>query len=444
MDTARIFTWTVCTATALIALMLTRPPAAASITAGQARVDITPSLARFPTVSLAGFGEREGKPAQSVRDEIYARALVLSDSHAKVALVATDLIGISPGMKAAVVKKVADLGFTENNVLLAAAHNHSAPECLHPAGDVWPLAFGKFLPEYFEFTNTRIAESIRAADAHMQPAQIGFAAAPLEGFNRNRRETGGGLVDPTMTVMKVASAGAGPAAGTLALVVNFTAHPTIMGPESFAISGEWPGAMSRSLESRMPADGAALFFNGAQGDQTHGGEFGSGWQRVEAYGKALADKAWALAEKIEMSSDVKIAVGNITWRLPEYRVSPAFVESTGQEYKLTPEMANALASKLFPSTVQLQAVRIGDAALMAVPGEAIAELGLAMKKNAAALGAGYPMVIGLANDSIGYILSPEQYRLGGYESGTSFYGPQLGAILVSQMKQTVRPLFKRG
>jgi hypothetical protein len=443
MDTARVIISALCAASAVLALTLTPPPAAASLSAGTARADITPSLTRFPTISLAGFGEREGKPAQSVRDQIFSRALVLSDGRIKLALVATDLIGISPGMKAAVVKKVADLGFTENNLLLAAAHNHSAPECLHPQGDVWPLAFGKFLPEYFEFTNTRIAESIRAADAHMQPAQIGFAAVALEGFNRNRRE-GGGPVDPTMTVMRVASAGAGPAARTLALVVNFTAHPTIMGPESFAISGEWPGAMSRSLESRMPAESAALFFNGAQGDQTHAGEFGSGWQRVEAYGKALADKAWALAENIEMASDVEIAVSNITWRLPEYRVSPAFIESTGQEYKLTPEMAIALASKLFPSRVQLQAVRIGEAVLMAVPGEAIAELGLAMKKDAAALGARYPMVIGLANDSIGYILSPEQYRQGGYESGTSFYGPQLGAILVSQMKQTVRPLFKRG
>ena len=439
---ARTFIPAVCAASAILALTLAARPVRADITAGAARVDITPSLSEFPTISLAGFGERAGKPAQSVRDHIFSRALVVSDGQTKVALVATDLIGISPGMKEAVVKKIADLGFTANNVLLAATHNHSAPECLHPAGDVWPLAFGRFLPAYFEFTNTRIAESIRAANAHMQPAQTGFAAAPLDGFNRNRREAGGGIVDPTMTVMKVATAGVGPAR-TLALVVNFTAHPTIMGPESFAISGEFPGAMSRSLESRMPTGSAALFFNGAQGDQTHAGDFGSGWERVDAYGKALADKAWDLAEKATVSGSVTIALSNLMWRLPAYRMSPAFIESTGQEYKLTPQMAITLASKLFPHRVQLQAVRVGDAVFMAVPGEATAELGLAMKGNAVALGARYPMIAGLANNAIGYILSPEQYRLGDYESGTSFYGPQLGAILVSQMKETVRPLFRR-
>ena len=438
---ARTLISAICMAGAVLALTAVSRPAAADTTAGAARVDITPSLAEFPTISLAGFGERAGKPAQSVRDDIYSRALVLSDGRTKIALVATDLIGISPGMKDAVVKKVADLGFTRNTVLLAAAHNHSAPECLHPQGDLWPLAMGKFLPAYYEFTNTRIAESIRAADAHLQPARIGFAAAALEGFNRNRRETGGGLVDPTMTVMKVTTAAPGPAQ-TMALVVNFTAHPTIMGAGSFAISGEFPGAMSRSLESRMSTGGAALFFNGAQGDQTHAGPFGSGWARVDAYGKALADKAWELAEKAEMSGNVTVGVSNLMWGLPKYRMSPAFIESTGQEYKLTPEMAMALASKLFPRKVRLQAVRVGDAVFMAVPGEAITELGLAMKRNAAGFGAGYPVIVGLANEGIGYILSPEQYRLGSYESGTSFYGPQLGAILVSQMNETVRPLFK--
>jgi neutral ceramidase len=441
MDT-RAFISAICAAGAILALALTSQPAAAGFTAGAARVDITPSLTEFPTVSLAGFGERAGKPAQSVRDHIFSRALVLSDGRTKVALVATDLSGIEPGMKEAVVKKIAALGFTDNNVLLAATHNHSAPECLHPGGDAWPLAFGKFLPAYFEFTNARIAESIRAADAHMQPAQIGFAAAPLKGFNRNRRE-GGGLVDPTMTVTKVTAAAAAPEQ-TLALIVDFTAHPTIMGPESFAISGEFPGAMSRSLENRMPKGGAALFFNGAQGDQTTSGDFGSGWQRVDAYGKALADKAWELAEQAEVSGDATVGISNLMWELPGYRMSPAFIESTGQEYKLTPEMAIGLASKLFPRKVQLQAVRVGDAVFMAVPGEAIAELGLAMKKNAAGFGARYPMIVDLANNAIGYILSPEEYRVGGYESGTSFYGPQLGAILVSEMQQTVRPLFKRG
>ncbi|UCH35947.1 MAG: neutral/alkaline non-lysosomal ceramidase N-terminal domain-containing protein [Armatimonadota bacterium] len=440
MEFARLFLWGMCAGTVIIIMTLGAPPAGA-VAAGEGKVNITPSLEEFPTISLAGFGERQGKPAQGVHDDMFSRALVLADGRTKVALVSTDLLIIPGGLKQRVAQKVADIGLDENTVLLAAAHDHSAPECLHPGGDVWPLAFGKFHPQFFEWMATRIAESIRIANMRVQGAQLGFASARLEGFNRNRRDTGGDLVDPTMTVMKVANLGIGPAARTLALVVNFTAHPTIMGASNFDISGEWPGAMCQALENALRRQGIALFFNGAQGDQTHTGDFGSGWERVDAYGKALAEKAWELAQSIEMSSDVALGVNNVMWTLPEPRVSPAFIESTGQEYEMTPESATALIGSLFPTKHRLQAIRVGDGVFMSVPGEAIVELGLAMKDDAVGLGAKYPVVVGLGNDYIGYILSPEQYGLGGYESGTSFYGPQLGAILVSQMKQTARPLF---
>jgi neutral ceramidase len=440
MEASRTVISIVCAVAVLVAVSL--PSAAAIFGAGEGKVDITPSLKQFPTVSLGGFGDRAGKPAQGVHDNIYARALVLSQSRTKVALVSLDLLWVPPGLKDAVAKHVKDIGFTPDTILLAAAHDHSAPECLHPAGDVWPLAFGKFIPAFFNWTAGRIAEAIRLANMHLQQAQIGFASAKIEGFNVNRRETGEGLIDPTLTVMKVANMGIGPAARTLAIVVNFTAHPTIMGASNFLISGEWPGAMSRALENDLRREGVALFFNGAEGDQTTSGNYGSGWERVDRYGKAVADKAWELAQKIEMSSDSKIAVSNRIWSLPPYSVSPAFIESTGQEYKMTPEAGKKIVSKLFPAKVRLQAVRVGDAVFMAVPGEAIAELGLEMKKNAEAMGAKYPICVGLANNYVGYILSPKQYELGGYESGTSFYGPQLGTLLVERMKFTVAPLFK--
>jgi len=442
MDATRLLTCTICGLLTLVVSATALPRAQAALAAGEAKVDITPPLKEFPTVSLGGFGDRQGKPAQSVHDPIYARALVLAQGRSKITLVSLDLLEVTPGMKAAVVKQVAHLGFSDATVLLAATHDHSAPECLHPAGDVWPLAFGKFLPEYYAWTNKRIADAIRTANMRLQAAQVGFASAPIPGMNRNRRETGGGLVDPVMTVMKVANMGIGSAARTIALVVNFTAHPTIMGADSFAISGEWPGAMSRALQNRIGGDGVALFYNGTQGDQSVAGEFGSGWKRVDGYGKALADKAWELARSVKLAHDVKLGASEITWKLPPYQVSPAFIESTGQEYKMTPKAAAGIAAKLFPSAVELQAVRVGDGLLMAVPGEAIVELGLEMKKNASDLGAKYPICVGVANNYVGYILSPKQYELGGYESGTSFYGPQLGELLVERMKQAVAPLFK--
>ena len=429
----RAFTFTMFAA---IATAFGARPAMAGLSAGAAKVEITPNLKEFPTTSLGGFGDRGGKPAQGVHDGLYAHALVLANGGAKVALVSCDLLKITPGMKQAVLKQVAGLGFTEDNLLLAATHTHSGPEGLHPEGDVWPQFYGRFQPGLYAWITARVAEAIGRANGSLQPAQVGFAAAAIEGMSHNRRKTGGGLLDVTMTVMNVV----GPDAKPIALVVNFAAHPTIMGADSFLFSAEWPGAMCKALEERM-GRGVALFFNGDEGDQTHSGDFGSGWERVGRYGGALAEKAWQLAQEAKMSGDVVLRARAVAWRLPGQRLSPTYAEKAGEEYGKDPERVQRVLRALFPGELRLQAVRVGDAVLMPVPGEEITELGLAMKANASAAGARYPMVIGLANNQLGYILSPKQYDAGGYEPGMSFYGRELGDIIVAEMKQAVGPLF---
>lgn len=420
----------------LMVLALAVAGPAGALSAGAARVDITPPLDRFPTVSLGGFGDRNGKPATSVHDPIFARALVLKDGDTKVALVSTDLLVLAPGFKGEVARRVRELGFRSMDLLLAATHSHSAPECMHPGGDAWPLAFGKFHPDLYRWTADRVAEAIRQADRALQPAQASFAAGHLPGLNRNRRKTGNELVDDEMTVLRIAAAGR-----PLAMVVNWAAHPTIMGGSSFAYSGEYPGALSRSLEERLGEGGVALFFNGPQGDQSVGGDFGSGWEKVAAYGKRLADEAWRLAGMAK-PAEACLAVSDLTWQLPPYQVSPVFVEDTGEEYQMTPEKAAALFGRLFPSRVEMQAIRVGPAVFLAYPCEPIAELGLAMKARVRQLGGRYPIGIALANSYIGYVLTPEQYKMGGYESGTSFYGPQLGVELVREMARAVQPLLQ--
>ena len=61
----------------------------------------------------------------------------------------------------------------------------------------------------------------------------------------------------------------------------------------------------------------------------------------------------------------------------------------------------------------VQAMRIGDLAVCAIPFEAFVEIGLDLKKRSP-----FPrtMVIGLANGRNGYLPTPEQHKLGGYET----------------------------
>jgi hypothetical protein len=88
---------------------------------------------------------------------------------------------------------------------------------------------------------------------------------------------------------------------------------------------------------------------------------------------------------------------------------------------------------MYPAEVELMAADWGPVTLFAVPGEMISSLGMRMKGQAKAQGRPVPLVIGLANDYLGYILDAEEYSQGGYEAAMSVYGPDLGAIIADTL-----------
>ena len=70
-------------------------------------------------------------------------------------------------------------------------------------------------------------------------------------------------------------------------------------------------------------------------------------------------------------------------------------------------------------TVPLQAFRIGELGIAAIPFETFTEIGLELKQRSPLK---QTFTIELANGSFGYLPTPEQHLLGGYETwlGTNF------------------------
>jgi hypothetical protein len=65
----------------------------------------------------------------------------------------------------------------------------------------------------------------------------------------------------------------------------------------------------------------------------------------------------------------------------------------------------------------VQAIRLGDLALVSAPGELFVELGLAVKQGA---GTSNVFIAGFGNDNIGYIPTRRAYPLGGYEVSEAY------------------------
>jgi len=92
-----------------------------------------------------------------------------------------------------------------------------------------------------------------------------------------------------------------------------------------------------------------------------------------------------------------------------------------------------------PETVEipLQALRIGDGVINAIPFETFAETGLELKDRSP-----FPhtMNIELANGSFGYLPTPRQHRLGGYETwlGTNYVEPTASTKITETLQNLLR------
>jgi len=422
----------------ILACVILMPTTASALEIGVSSVDLTPPWSEMK-VQLGGYGDREGKPAEGVHDPLQAAAIVLRDGQKQVALVTSDILSVPASLKEEVLSRVAETGLDERSVFMSAAHNHSGHEgfAMDRRNVFNNKYIGVFTEDLLLWTADRLAECVKEACGSFVEGRVSVARRNLTGLNRNRR--GDPVTDSELMVVKFETT----EGKALAVLVNWTAHPTILGPDNMLISGEWPGYMQRYVSAHVEGNPVVLYTNGPEGDQSvAGAQGGTHFERVQNYGERIGKEVVdLLGEARPTGLDLDFVLKNVN--LPERVISPAFKYTAGREYKLTEEEIEAATKGLFPSLAPLGAVRIGDMLLICIPGEPIAAVGLAIEEAARNMGFEYPAVVALTNDSVGYILTPEEYRQGGYEAAVSFYGENLGPLLVGETAKLVESLARR-
>lgn len=344
--------------------------------AGVATADLTPDH----PVPLGGYGARQGKPMTGVHDRVLAKALWLETDDERVCIVTTDLVGSSDEFRQDVRKR---LPFP-CQLILAASHNHSGPGALSK-NPLLQIALGKFDPALYDSYVKIVADLVIAAEKNARSADLEIARGSAPELQRNRRSKyyeGTPPVDPEIVVLRV---------GDVTLT-NYTAHGTVLGDENMLLSGDWPGAFQRRMNG--------LYWNGAEGDISPRAPEGTDdFERCEKMGAALAAKVEALT--YESMGRVRLAYAEETVDLPK------------------------AALPVLPKKSVLGVLKINDVLFFLFPGEPCVELGLELKRK-------YPgcVVVGLANDHLGYFLTKEQYKKGGYEKDVSFYGSGMAEFLL--------------
>jgi len=382
------------------------------LAAGAGRAEITPPL---EVGLLMSSVEGRWEPFQGVRKPLFARALVLeersprgtADRPQRVAIISLDLLALSgkalggyAEFKCRVSAAAAGV-VAPDDIVLVCTHTHSAPE----SGAITDLHRTAAFAAWANHLASQIGLAIGAAASSLAPCQLAYGAAmaPGLGIHRRFKTTSGimmshpvppeavvlsrdGAVDDSVNVLSLRE----PQGKLVALVVNATCHPVyeMCLPH---VSPDYPGELCAKLEEEH-AGVVALFFNGAAGNinptavsagpsaaRRHAEQLGQAVERaLDSSRSAPSPGLWLRRRSFELPT-----------RLPHG-------EDTGQ----------VLATEAV-------GLRLGDAALVFLPGEPFVETGVAVR---GASPFPFTAVAGFAEETIGYIPTDDAFGDGGYET----------------------------
>lgn len=363
-----------------------------SWSAGAGSAEITPAV----PVMLAGFGDRT-EPAASVHDDLEVRALVLGDGTTTVCLLVYDLLGLSRDVADAIRDAVAAaLKLPRAHVLTSATHTHAGPNVMSAAERL-----GWTIPDGYAAGLVRAScDAARDAADASEPVVPAFARAGLpDGISYNRR---GHPYDPWLAALAFARED-----GSLAAVLgNVAIHPVSLGSPWLQVSCDWVRPFREALERATGA--AVVMLSGALGDvnpaerhtdvPTHLAE---AWDEATAIGAAAAE---AVVAALDGAAPVDGTIAPTARTLT--------VPATG----LLAELLGVAEE-----TVELVEWRLGDVALVGIPGEGFHALGRAITD---ARG-GRALLAGLAPAWHGYLPVPFG---DGYEESLSLGADAVKAI----------------
>lgn len=423
---------------------------AETLRGGAAAIDITPL--RLPVSMTGSFQDRQ---ATGVHDRLHARSLVLDDGKTRIAFVIIDSCLIPRDIHDQA-KELASkrTGIPSSQILTAATHTHTAATALK-AAQCTPD------PEYLEYLTKQIAEAVVVANDRRKSVEIGWGvvAVPEEVSNRRwfiepeamkpnpfgrtndqvkmnpPRGTGvliraAGPVDPDVNFVSVRSPGGAP----VSLLANYGLH-YVGGIAPGQLSADYFGAFARHIGKRLDADESfvGIMSNGTSGD-VNNYQFpnprppSKPYERMEAVALRVAERVDEAHSGVDFTSGATIRMSEREIELGVRKPNATELERARELFKNAADPQRLTMDELYAQEtirlhkaeptvrLKLQTIAINDLAIVAIPCEVFAEIGLEIKRRSPFK---TTFVIELANGYNGYLPTPKQHALGGYETWRS-------------------------
>lgn len=373
---------------------------------------ITPEGRFFPCY-LLGHAMRTEK-AMGVADDLWAVALVLKDEETMLIWVTLDLGLInkaeSDRLKARLAKRY---GVDSAAINIAVTHTHSGPE----ADPVSPF-FGKEkggIPGYMEWIGEQVEKAVaQCFEKGFEEVEAVASITSIEDCYGNRN----GLdkpADKSVTTIEFRSG-----ERVVAGILNFSCHPTVLGPQNRLVSADLAGYLARALQHRWGV--YPLVMQGASGDMSN---------RLYRQGNDYAELK-RIGDKIMAQLDAnpkRILLKLQPIQMKTLRIEKTFVKDPRKNQELIAAIEEKIRQaknfdekKVYTSSLAVARAKsqetevsfvlegtyykLGDLAVFAIPAELFSRFGMEIKQ---AMNVVCPMIWGYSNYSVGYLVDREDY-----------------------------------
>jgi hypothetical protein len=295
-------------------------------------------------------------------------------------------------------------GLPAESTVIQSDHSHSGPDTMGVWGGV-PVAYRKLIAD-------RTVEAIAEAYRTMRPGTLYYGTAPGRDLLSNQfdYDAQNQVVDSDVRVLQARA----PDGRPFATLLNFSAHPTVLGASNRKVSGDWVQAANPLLTERF--GGEATTVVGTLG-RTQPADRGCADAPLPPAGPARdACSIRSYAERVvERAEDAAVGArplgGHALVDARSFLVQDVASNAAilGLDYAGQPAGAELNRSITPPWLIgnvlgtTTASLRIGDVLVSAMPGEAYPQIPLRVRGLVQARGY---MTAGLAGDQLGYLIAP--------------------------------------
>ncbi|MBQ6959660.1 MAG: hypothetical protein IJP78_01645 [Clostridia bacterium] len=381
--------------------------------AGFGKVEITPPLG----VELAGYGYYLGRTADKVLDPLFVRAAAFEQEGERFILISCDCLGLSRDIVENVENALLrDFGIPAGHAVLVSIHTHTGPAMKYHGG------CGNVSPDYVRTVPGKIADACRAALNDLKEVTaLRFFRNPIRRQWAYNRACAENPVDDQTRFFRIDRQDAAPMA-----LASYACHAVCQG-NIRGISADYPGQVCARLEER---GFRTLYLNGACGDID---PIRCAKEERPARLTGFADTLCQGMEGESLSLPRTVSGGQVEANLRLQHVTPEDIRrmaDAANEIETDPpgggrvarawerEMLETYDPGRTEEAFHARYVSLGGVLIAALPFETYTLTGMLIR---GVLGNDDALILGCAEEMLGYLPTMDDYDRGSYASKDAFF-----------------------